>query len=282
MVPDCRLWRHAGETGFRILGALSIPLLFLLARRFTDSATSLVAALLLAVSQIGVYFSRQEARPYVQAQFLSLLAALAFLWFLQKPGFRRSMAFGAASTALLFTHYYGAGTLLALGVYWLIFRRDYSPLALRWLATIVVLLAVTYVPWILALQSAGRLNQERLIRTGAPSSERPNLFSPIGALNRFNNAKFESIEAPTSLPQALLGLAVFTFPAAGALWYTWRRGPQGVVLGYLLRRFLLVWPSCSVLSGSYSTTGTSRSLFRGTISRSQSAGGSAFGTQRHV
>jgi 4-amino-4-deoxy-L-arabinose transferase-like glycosyltransferase len=216
-----------------ILGTLSIPLLFLLARRFTDSATSLVAAFLLAISQVGVYFS-QEARPYAQAQFLSLLAALAFFWFLEKPSFRRSMCFTAAGTALLYTHYYGAGTLLALGVYWLIFRRYYSPLVLRWLATIVVLLAVTYVPWILALESGGRLNQQRLIKTGAPSSERPNLFSPIRALNRFNNAKFESIEAPTSLPEALLGLTMFTLPAAGALWYTWRRGPQGAVLGYLL------------------------------------------------
>ena len=216
-----------------ILGTLSIPLLFLLARRFTDSATSLGAAFLLAISQIGVYFS-QEARPYAQAQFLSLLAALAFLSFLQKPNFRRSISFAAASTALLYTHYYGAGTLLALGVYWLIFRRDYSPLVFRRLAAIVALLAVTIVPWILALQSGGRLNQERLVNTGRPSSARPNLFSPIGALNRFNNGKFESIEAPTSLPQALLGLAVFTLPAAGALWYTWRRGPQGVLLGYLL------------------------------------------------
>ncbi len=101
-----------------ICGTLSIPLLFLLARRFTDSGTSLCAALLLAISQIAVYFS-QEARPYVQTQFLSLLTALAWFSFLRKPTFWRSVAIAAASCALLYTHYYGSGTLLALGVYWL-------------------------------------------------------------------------------------------------------------------------------------------------------------------
>src|SRR5579863_3805287 len=87
-----------------IFGTLSIPLLFLLARRFTDSAGSLCAAFLLAISQIAVYFS-QEARPYSQAQFLSLLTALAFLSFLEKPTLLRSTFFAAAGTALLYTHY---------------------------------------------------------------------------------------------------------------------------------------------------------------------------------
>ena len=160
-----------------ILGTLSIPLLFLLARRFTDSATSLVAAFLLAVSQMAVYFS-QEARPYAQAQFLSLLAALVFLWFLEKPNFRRTIVFAVVGAALLYTHYYGAGTLLALGVYWLIFRRDYSPLVFRQLAMVTLLLTTAYVPWIVALQSAGRLNTQRLVKTGRPASVRATLYSP--------------------------------------------------------------------------------------------------------
>ena len=45
----------------------------------------------------------------------------------------------------------------------------------------------------------------------------PEWFStaPIGAINRFNNGKFKSIEARTSFPQALLGLCVFTLLAVG-------------------------------------------------------------------
>ena len=216
-----------------VFGTLSILLLYLLARRFTDSVASLVAAFLLAISQIAVYFS-QEARPYAQAQFLSLFAALMFLWFLEEPDLRRTMAFALVSAALLYTHYYGAGTLLALGMYWLIFRRDYSPLVLRRLALVVVLVMVAYLPWIVALQAAGRLNTQHLVRTSRPSSVRASLYSPATALTRFNNGKFASIEGSTTFPQMLLGLAIFTLPAAGALWFTWHRGPQGALLGWLL------------------------------------------------
>ena len=53
-------------------------------------------------------------------------------------------------------------------------------------------------------------------------------------MTRFNNGNFESIEQSTTVSQTLLGLVVFTLPAAGALWYTRRTGPQGVVLGLLL------------------------------------------------
>jgi 4-amino-4-deoxy-L-arabinose transferase-like glycosyltransferase len=230
-----------------ICGTLSIPLLFLLARRFTDSATSLVAAFLLAISQIGVYFS-QEARPYAQTQFLSLLAALAFLSFLQKPNFWRSMSFFAAGTALLYTHYYGAGTLLALGLYWLIFRRDYSPLVFPRLAAVVVLLAIAYVPWVVKLESGGSPNPLKLVQASPSSSQRPSLLSPISALNHFNNGKFDSISEEPSVLQVLLGLAVFTLPAVGALWYTWRGGAQGVILGYLLAALPV---GMAILLGAY-------------------------------
>ena len=217
-----------------IFGVAAIPLLFVLARRFADPATSLVAAFLLAISQMGVYFS-QEARPYTQVQFLSLLAALAFLSFLQIPSFWRAMSFGAVATALLYTHYYGVGTLLALGLYWLIFRRDYSPFIFRRLAAIVVLIILAYVPWIILLQSAGSLDRNHLtITKGAAATQRPTLSSPLAALNRFNNGKFESIESASAPAAFLLGLAIFTLPAVGALWRTWRSAPQGVVLGWLL------------------------------------------------
>ena len=216
-----------------IFGTLSIPLLFLLARRFADSATSLLAAFLLACSQLAIYFS-QEARPYAQAQFLSLSAALTFLWFLEKPDFRRSLAFALAGTALLYTHYYGAGTLLALGAYWLIFRRDYSPLVFRQLAIITVVFTAAYIPWIAALQAGGSLNRERLVESDRPPTLRPKASSPVAALTHFNNGRFESIEQSLSVPQALLGLVVFTLPAVGAFCFTWRKRPRGLILAYLL------------------------------------------------
>jgi hypothetical protein len=133
---------------------------------------------------------------------------------------------------LLYTHYYGAGTLLALGIYWLITRRSYSPLVLTRLAVIVLALAVLYFPWVEALRSDGTLNLGK--RIPEVSSAPANLSAAIGALNRFNNGKFDSMEGHTSAIQALLGIAIFTLPAVMAIWYGSRRGPQGALLGWLL------------------------------------------------
>jgi hypothetical protein len=216
-----------------VFGTLSIPLTFMLTRRFHEATTSLCAAFLLAMSQTGVYFS-QEARPYAQAQFLSLVVALAFISFLRQPDFRKSMSLAVASMALLYTHYYASATLVALFLFWMIFRRDYSPLVFRRLAVIAVLLGVAQVPWIIVLQTGGKFNRQRVIQRARPANERPNALSLITAVNRFNNLKLESIEGPTTLPEALLGFAVFTLPVVGALCYTRRSRPHGVVLGCLL------------------------------------------------
>jgi predicted membrane-bound mannosyltransferase len=230
----------AGYTSFQarlvsaVFGILSIPLLYLLAKRFTDTYTSLVAAFLLSISQIAIYFS-QEARPYAQAQFFSLLSATTFLSFIERPDLRRSIAFASAATALIYTHYYGAGTLLALGIYWLIYRRDFSPHVFPRLTAVVAVLFLAFLPWFLAVKSGGSLTQKRLI-TSTPLNPASNVnpYSAVASLTRYNNGKFESIQAPTTTTQALIGFAVFTLPAAGALWYSFRAGQQGALLGILM------------------------------------------------
>ena len=199
-----------------ICGTLSMPLLYVLARRFTDAATSLCAALLLSVSQIAIYFS-QEARAYMAAQCLSLLAACAFTSLLKRPTFARTAVFGTVSLALLATHYYGIATLAALGLYWVAFRRDYSPVVFRRLVIAAGVTAAVYAPWPLALRSSaeaqpGQVFQER------DSSERPGLLSPVMAVNRFNNGKLASVETESPAWSVALGLGIFTLPLAAALW----------------------------------------------------------------
>lgn len=224
-----------------IVGTLSIPALYLLARRFTDAATSASAALLLAVSQITIYFS-QEARPYMVAQFLSLLAAGAFLWLLRRPSFGRTAVFAAASLALMATHYYGIATLAALGLYWLMFRREYSPLVLRSILVAAALVVVAYLPWLLAL-GGGRVPRQDVFRAAWDTPQRPGLLAPMMALNRFNNGKLDSIEGESPAATVVLGLGIFTLPIVATFWLrggrardaaTSRRRVQGAVLGCLL------------------------------------------------
>ena len=216
-----------------ILGTLSIPLLYLIARRFTDPATSLCAAFLLAISQIAVYFS-QEARGYMQTQFFSLAAALSFLALLEKPNFACSTLFALCGLATIYSHYYGAGTLLALGIYWLIFRRSYSPGRGTRLTVIALVIAAAYTPWLLAIGGYFRPRTAPLPRIRHAAEERVNLVSPVQALNRFNSSKFGSIDAGTPLVQTLPGFTIFTLPALAAIVWIRRASPSGVVLGTLM------------------------------------------------
>jgi hypothetical protein len=179
-----------------------------------------------------VYFS-QEARPYAQAQFLSLAAALAFLALLRRPGLTRCIMLVVLFTALMYTHYYGAGTLLALGFFWLIFRGNYSPAVFSRLAIVCVVLCAAYLPWILALHPQS-FASNAVVAANAPFSNHPNLATPLAVLSRFNNTKMTSIEAETSIPAAMLGLMLFTFPACWATWSTRNKDPRGPILGLLL------------------------------------------------
>jgi len=216
-----------------IFGTFSIPLLYLLARRFTDSATSLCAAFLLAVSQIAVYFS-QEARPYILVQFLSLAAALAFLDFIRNPNLRDSTLFALAGAGLLYTHYYSVWVLLALGLYWLVVRRRAAVAGFGRMCMVAVVIGVIYSPWLLLLNQSGGLNPQRGVLRSIHPSQMARASSPLAALNRFNSAKFGSIEDRTSAPAALVGFALFTAPAAAALWQAMRTGSGGAILGWLL------------------------------------------------
>ncbi|MEP7363265.1 MAG: glycosyltransferase family 39 protein [Acidobacteriota bacterium] len=216
-----------------ILGTLSVPLLYLLARRFADSATALCAAFLLAVSQMAVYFS-QEARPYMQTQFLTLVAALTFISFLNKPNFARAAAFTVSGIALIYTHYYSAGTLLAFGLYWILFRRLYPPQVLPRLAAIVLIMAAAFAPWVIAVGSKVKIGPKQPVYHGFRINPLPGPSAFPNAVNRFNNGKFRSIEAPTSPIQGLLCAALFTLPAIAAFWPGRRRLIQPAVLGALM------------------------------------------------
>lgn len=219
-----------------VFGTLCIPVLYVLARRFSDVGTSLCAAFLLAISQVGVYFS-QEARPYMQAQLLALLAAVTFLSFIENPNWKRTVLFGATGTGLLYTHYYGAASLLALGVYWLIFRRDYSPKVAWRLAGIALAMLAVFAPWLQTVAPGIRAGRPGVFARQQDPSKQAGIAAPLQALSRFNNAKFVSIEASTTIPQALAAACVFTVPAAIAAFLRRRRESRGAILGWLLASF---------------------------------------------
>lgn len=88
-----------------LAGALSVPALFVLARRVAGAAPAFLAALWLAFNPTAVYFS-QEVRWPALTMLLALLLMLAFAAVLAAPSDRRRWALYAALAGVgLFTSY---------------------------------------------------------------------------------------------------------------------------------------------------------------------------------
>ncbi len=90
-----------------IFGVLTIPLLFVTARRLFDRNAALIAALLATLAPLYVWYS-QEARMYTLITFLSLLSSYALLRALADPrGETRGwIVFVGANIAAVYTHYF--------------------------------------------------------------------------------------------------------------------------------------------------------------------------------
>ena len=124
------LWTHVfgtGEVGLRslsaLLGTATIPVVHALARRIGGERAGLVAAAIVAVNPLLVWFS-QEARAYALLVLLAALAALLWLRALEQP--RRSgraFAWGIVAALAVATHYY-AIFLVGPMALWLALARD--------------------------------------------------------------------------------------------------------------------------------------------------------------
>ncbi len=132
-----------------VAGWLSIPAIYLLGRRIYSGHEGLIAALLLAVSWTGVYFS-QETRSYALLVLLSIITA--FFWWGIMTRLREGAGLPGAEIVLYvlaaiicaYTHYFGALLVALQGAALL-------ALAHRSLAKIVLLYApvsAAYALWL--------------------------------------------------------------------------------------------------------------------------------------
>ena len=119
------LWTQlagTGEAGMRslsaLLGSATIPVAWALGRRLGGDRAGLVAAALLAVNPMLVWFS-QEARAYALLALLGALSALLWLRMLERPGAGRAAGWGVVAGLALATHYY-AIFLIAPQALWLL------------------------------------------------------------------------------------------------------------------------------------------------------------------
>jgi uncharacterized membrane protein len=100
-----------------VLGLAAIVVTWLLGRRTGDERVGLVAAFLLAVSPVHIWYS-QEARAYALYMLLAVSCLWLFFraWDTDRP--RDWLAYSAVATLAMYTHYYSViliGTLLIIG-----------------------------------------------------------------------------------------------------------------------------------------------------------------------
>jgi 4-amino-4-deoxy-L-arabinose transferase-like glycosyltransferase len=132
------------------IGTVTVPLLYVTGRRLLGEKGGLLAAALLALSPLHVYYS-QEVRMYGLVTLLGLAAFYFTLkWTSANQGVGDWVGYVAVSAAALYTQYYAAFLLLALNlvvlVRWLRMRRPFREIA-PWLGAQAAVVAL-YLPWL--------------------------------------------------------------------------------------------------------------------------------------
>jgi hypothetical protein len=98
-----------------IIGVACLPGMYLLGRRLARPGVGLIAALLMALSWVHLEYS-QDARPYVLLIFLTIVAWLAFLRYLEAPTWKHTAFWTLAALLLVYTHLFGWLVLLAQAI----------------------------------------------------------------------------------------------------------------------------------------------------------------------
>lgn len=136
-----------------IIGSAAIPLVFVTAKKLFDSTVAVVAAFLLAIAPLSIYYS-QELRMYGLVMLLGLASVALQLKILRSDPHSKSilaeLLYIVVTAALLYTEYYAAFLLVAqlAAVLYLKYRAGWEikfrSWVVRWL-----LAGVLYLPWVL-------------------------------------------------------------------------------------------------------------------------------------
>jgi 4-amino-4-deoxy-L-arabinose transferase-like glycosyltransferase len=102
-----------------LLGALTIPLFYIIGKEFLDRNTGLVAAAACAFSPFLIYYS-QEARAYMMMLFFIVLATVFFLKAMRSASLKHWVLFGLFSALAFWAHFYALVMIAALVLYALI------------------------------------------------------------------------------------------------------------------------------------------------------------------
>lgn len=124
-----RGWLHFGQSPYFIrslsvvIAALTLPLIYWLARLLFDRRVALIAAALFTFNGYSVRYS-QEARSYSLFVLLATAASGLLVWWLAEPSRRSLRGYVAACVLAVYSHFYA---LLLVLAHWLTLRLTGPP-----------------------------------------------------------------------------------------------------------------------------------------------------------
>jgi 4-amino-4-deoxy-L-arabinose transferase-like glycosyltransferase len=197
-----------------VFGTLAIAAGYFLANYLFDRRAASIAALLLAVSQLGVMYS-QEARPYAQLLFLLPCCSYLFLIAIRTSRAGPWWAFVCLAALVAYTHYYGFFAIAALLLFAALYRRRYRIPVSRWIGGFVLAL-VLYLPW-LTSGFISEWHQSAKSLAHAPTRAYLPWWGVFSALNTFNNGRPAGVLESSPWWTFALGGVLFGLPALSAL-----------------------------------------------------------------
>jgi mannosyltransferase len=174
-----------------LFGTISIPLIYLLARKILSDRTSIALAMTLyAVSFYQIWYAK-EARCYALLMFLSLGSVYCLLLFLEKPNALQSCGLILFLTASLYTHNMTLFYLPAIAAMWLVYPGERTIRArIRDALIVFSVVLLLYMPWLPTLH-----RQLRMVHTGfwVPVPKAQDLLDSLCVLLGFDTPTFQAL-----------------------------------------------------------------------------------------
>ncbi len=158
-----RPWLHFGydESTVRLLsvipGVLSIPVMYLLARRLFGRSLAILATLLLALNACAVFVS-QEARGYSFVVLGVLFSSYLFVRLIESPGYAAAGAYAIVAGLGCYFHYFCLLVPVAQYAAVIGLRSDRRPWKPLLTAAVIIALMAAPIVWLIHAQDTGHIS----------------------------------------------------------------------------------------------------------------------------